>query len=167
MTTTGDRRGGELGGIGKWLQGDAVAEGLKLFDRSCFGGVRSVRGVVVGAGVAVEVTVGEQVPGGDDHGVFDGDDGAHGSAAGGDAFVFGGEVGVLRAGRRECGDAEDTFEVAVTRPVLLDLTRPADSLDPGDNPAQDARCPAEGNTLISPPVSAMNTSATMRENPEC
>ena len=63
-------------------------------------------GVVVGAGVAVEVAVGEQVPGGDDHGVFDSDDGAHGSAAGGDAFVFGGEVGVLRACRRECGDSE-------------------------------------------------------------
>src|SRR5437868_1131124 len=45
--------------------------------------------------------------------------------------------------------------------VLVDFTRPADSLDPGETPAQDASWPAVGNTLMSPPVSAMNTSAVL------
>src|SRR4051812_42613178 len=49
--------------------------------------------------------------------------------------------------------------------VLVDLIRPADSLQPGETPAQDARCPALGNTLMSAPVSAMNTSAVLVENP--
>lgn len=112
---------GELGGIGERFEGDAVAEGLELFDRSCFCRCRLACGVVVGAGVAVEVAVGEQVPGGDDHGVFGGDDGAHGSAAGGDAFVLGREVGVLRASCRERGDAEVSFEVAVSGAGLAGL----------------------------------------------
>ena len=109
---------GELGGFGEWFEGDAVAQGVELADCSGFGGGGLACGVVVGAGVAVELAVGEQVPGGDDHGVFDGDNGAHGSAPGGDAFVFGREVGVLRACRRERGDAEDAFEVAVAGPGL-------------------------------------------------
>src|SRR5215217_4065368 len=49
--------------------------------------------------------------------------------------------------------------------VLVDLIRPADSLDPGETPAQEANCPALANTLMSPPVSAMNTSAVLVENP--
>ena len=40
--------------------------------------------------------------------------------------------------------------------VLVDLIRPADWLEPGETPAQEARCPAVGNTLMSAPVSAMN-----------
>src|SRR3954447_1446690 len=49
--------------------------------------------------------------------------------------------------------------------VFVDLTRPADSLQPGETPAQDAKWSALGNTLMSPPVSAMNTSAVLVENP--
>ena len=56
---------GELRGIGEWFEGDAEAQGLGVVGSACFGG-------------------------GDDHGVFDGDDGTHGSASGGDAFVLGG-----------------------------------------------------------------------------
>src|SRR5687768_14907986 len=44
--------------------------------------------------------------------------------------------------------------------VLLDFTRPADSLLPGAVPAQDDRWPAVGNTVMSAPVSAMMISAT-------
>jgi hypothetical protein len=33
--------------------------------------------------------------------------------------------------------------------VTVDLCLPADSLDPGDTPHHDARCPAVGNTLMS------------------
>src|SRR5664279_6271578 len=49
--------------------------------------------------------------------------------------------------------------------VLVDFTLPADSLEPGAVPAQEARCPAVGNTRMSPPVSARNTSATVVEIP--
>jgi hypothetical protein len=49
--------------------------------------------------------------------------------------------------------------------VVVDFTEHADSLDPGETLAQDARCPAERNTLMSPPVSATNTSALSLENP--
>src|SRR4051812_19447035 len=49
--------------------------------------------------------------------------------------------------------------------VFVDLIRPADSLEPGETPAQEAKCPALGNTLMSPPVSAINTSAVLVENP--
>src|SRR6476659_45191 len=42
--------------------------------------------------------------------------------------------------------------------VLVDFTLPADSFDPGQTPHHDARCCAVGKTLISAPVSAMNTS---------
>src|SRR6266851_2310147 len=44
--------------------------------------------------------------------------------------------------------------------VWADLTRPADSLLPGQVPAQDARCPAVGNRVMSAPVSAMIMPAT-------
>jgi hypothetical protein len=49
--------------------------------------------------------------------------------------------------------------------VFFDFTLPADSLDPGAVPAQEARCPAVGNTVVSAPVSARNTSATVLEKP--
>lgn len=43
--------------------------------------------------------------------------------------------------------------------VVLDFTLPADSLFPGVVPAQEARCLAVGNRLMSAPVSATITSA--------
>ena len=61
------------------------------------------------------------------------------------------------------GDAEGAFEVAVAGAGL-------GGFDPCrrirwtrvPSPAQEARCPAVGNTLMSAPVSARNTSAMMR-----
>jgi hypothetical protein len=38
--------------------------------------------------------------------VFDGDDCPHRSASGRDAFLFGGEIGVLRPRSRPCSDPE-------------------------------------------------------------
>src|SRR5215212_9403652 len=46
--------------------------------------------------------------------------------------------------------------------VLPERRLPADSWLPGHVPAQDARGLAEGQTLMSPPVSAMITSAARR-----
>ena len=45
------------------------------------------------------------------------------------------------------------------------LTLPADSFIPGHTPAQDARWPAVGKIVMSAPVSAMITSATVCEMP--
>ena len=44
-----------LGGVGAGLECDVVSEGLELFDGSGFGFCGVVSGVVVGAGVLVEV----------------------------------------------------------------------------------------------------------------
>src|SRR6266568_4543669 len=49
--------------------------------------------------------------------------------------------------------------------ILVDLIFPADSLAPGDRPAQETSSAAVGNMLISAPVSAMNTSATFVAQP--
>ena len=43
--------------------------------------------------------------------------------------------------------------------------RPADSLWPGQTPAQDARCAAVGNRDMSAPVSAMTISAMTWDTP--
>ena len=83
--------GYRLGGLGVCLccvgffEGDAVAECFELADGVGFGVFGAALGVVVGSGVAVELAVDEHVSGGCDHGVFDGDDGLHRSAACGDA----------------------------------------------------------------------------------
>ena len=49
--------------------------------------------------------------------------------------------------------------------VLPERRLPADSSLPGHTPAQEARCLAVGNALMSPPVSAMITSAVRRWMP--
>src|SRR5664280_1176911 len=49
--------------------------------------------------------------------------------------------------------------------VVVDLTRPADSLLPGHTPAQEARCFGLGNTVMSAPVSATTTSAVCCPTP--
>src|SRR4051812_39196647 len=49
--------------------------------------------------------------------------------------------------------------------TLAGLTRPADSLEPGDSPAQEKSRPGVSNRVMSAPVSAMITSATRVETP--
>lgn len=49
--------------------------------------------------------------------------------------------------------------------VRPDLFTPADSFCPGQTPIQEARCWAEANWSMSPPVSAMMTSAASRPTP--
>lgn len=84
-----------LSGFCERREGDGVSEGFELADGAgChFGG--GPAGEVVGSWVPVELSGGEHVPGGGEHGVFDGDEGFGGSAPGGDAPVFGREVGVV------------------------------------------------------------------------
>lgn len=49
--------------------------------------------------------------------------------------------------------------------VWEDFTRPADSLDPGLTPAQEASRPGVSNRDMSAPVSVTITSATVVETP--
>src|SRR5664279_4518443 len=99
-------------GCGQRVEGDVVAELSQLVQGALFGLVGVASGVVVPAEVGVGDVGGEHVPDRGEQGVFDGDEGFHRAAAGGDASVAGGESGVLFAsGDAECGDAEGAFEV--------------------------------------------------------
>src|SRR4051812_38060213 len=49
--------------------------------------------------------------------------------------------------------------------VLPERRLPADTSLPGRMPAQEARCLADGNVVMSPPVSATITSAARRPTP--
>src|SRR3954454_17342215 len=64
-------------------------------------------------GVGVTFAVREHVPDGCEDGMFEGHGGFHGSAAGGDAPVFCGQVGVLAPGSGQGCDAQGAFEVIV------------------------------------------------------
>ena len=61
--------------------------------------------------------------------------------------------------------AEDPGEVPVPWPVAVAFFLPADSLTPGANFAQEARCPAVGNRVMSVPISAMMIAAATRPMP--
>ena len=65
--TTGDAAvidfGVWLSGLGDRLDGDGVSEGFELSDGAGLGSGRVAAGVVIGAGIAVELTVLEHVPG--------------------------------------------------------------------------------------------------------
>src|SRR6185312_14616720 len=121
-----DRDGGcSVQGLrGGWFEGDGVSEGLELAYGVGLDGAGPTGGEVVRAGISVEVTVGEHAVRGHDHRPFNGDKGFHRSPMRADAAVFGGEVGVPGSCRREGGDAESAFEVAVAGAGLVDLTRP-------------------------------------------
>ena len=76
------------------LEGDGVSECFELFDGVSHRLSRVVSGVAVRPGFAVERAVGEHVPRGDDHCVFDGDEGIH-RATSGQPAVLRGEVGLF------------------------------------------------------------------------
>ena len=80
---------------GCFSDGDVVAEGFELADGAGPGLGRVAPGEVVGAEVAVELAGGEHVPGRDEYGVFECDDGFDPAAAGGKTLVFGGQVRVF------------------------------------------------------------------------
>src|SRR5215472_12472274 len=104
-------------GSGGGLEGDGVAEGFELADvvaLAAFG--VDAAGVVAGPEVAeLGVGVGEQVPGDDQDGAADGDDGALGAAAAGDAPVSFAEEGVGLGGSGG-GVAQDGGQVGVAVP---------------------------------------------------
>lgn len=95
-----------LRGVGEGLEADSVAEGLELADRACLGFGGDTSSEVVGAGVTVEVAVGEHVPGRDEYGMLHGNKCFHRTPAGGVAPVFGREIGFLRAGRGQFQEPE-------------------------------------------------------------
>ena len=79
-----------VGGSGGGLEGDGVAEGFELADVVALAAFGVDAGGVVAGSEVVEagVGVGEQVPGDDQDGAAEGDDGAFGAAAPGDAPVL-------------------------------------------------------------------------------
>ena len=89
-----------------------------------------------------------------------GDVGLLRSSARGDAAVAGTQIGARVLGSGHGGRAERALQVGCRR-VRVDLTRPADSLLPGQVPAHEAKCPAVGKRVMSAPVSA-TTLATIK-----
>ena len=152
--------------ICQWRDSHGVAEGFELADGAGLGFRGLALRLVFRAEFAVERTVGEHVPRGDDEGMLDGDESAHRSAPGFDPLVFGGEERVLRAGCRHRRNPKRTFEIRITGACLRRFYRGQQiRWSQVRLLAQDAKWPALGNTLISRPVSAMNTSAVLLENP--
>src|SRR5579885_404214 len=81
------------------LEGDVVSEPFELSDESASEAFGVVAGVVVTAEFAVELAGCEHVPAGAEDRVFDGAERATVAAAGSQALVAGGEVGVGATGR--------------------------------------------------------------------
>ena len=75
-------------------------------------------GVVVAAGVVVELAVGEHVPDGCEDGVRDGGDGSVVPAASAGALVLGGQVGVLGLAGGEPGLGQGRSEPLLPLPVF-------------------------------------------------
>jgi hypothetical protein len=61
---------------------------------------------------------------------------------------------LIAPGGGQRGGAQSGFAVFVAGRMWADLIRPADSLDPGQTPAQDARRPGVSNTLRLPETNA-------------
>lgn len=78
-------------------EADIVTEGFELPDGPGFGLFRFPFQVEVRAGIRVNLTVGEHVPGRGQDDVFDGDDGFDLAAPQCDQFVFDAEVSVFAA----------------------------------------------------------------------
>jgi hypothetical protein len=116
-------------------------------DRACFGRREDTAGEVVGAGITLELGVGEHVPARDEYGMLHGDK-CFSSDHGGRRYA-----GYLAERQvpfeRDAASAPRAF-FAYRFPgrVFVDFTRPADSLQPGAVPAHDARCAAVGNTIM-------------------
>lgn len=106
--------------------------------------------------------VGEHVPdrGGDP--VFDGDQGPEWAATGGQPFVADLQVGVLGPLRAEGGESEGTFEIRVAGADLGVLGAAGGLVVAGADIGPGREVPGGGNRVMSPPVSAMITSATAR-----
>jgi hypothetical protein len=77
-----------------WREADLVAEGFELADGPALGLVWIAPEVVVGAGVGVDLAVGEHVTCCGENDVFNRDEGFFGTPAGSDPSVFLGEEGV-------------------------------------------------------------------------
>ena len=115
--------------------------------------------------VAAEVLVGllsvQDVEGGHQDRVGDGDGGLGGAAASAKASVLGGQVGIAGAGGGLCGlgemGAKPLGSLAGGAGAAF-----AGGLVVGQRPAQLARCLAVGNMVMSIPISATIVSAVRR-----
>lgn len=154
-------------GSGGGFEGDLVAEGLEFADVVMLLAVEVDPGVVVvGSEVAkVGVVVAEQVPGDDQDGSADRDNGSFLAASTRDPAVPLAQEGI-GAPRVDSGVAQNPRQVAVPCPVApLPFLRPADSLTPGAYLAQDERWAGVGKRVMSTPISAMITAAAVAPIP--
>jgi hypothetical protein len=128
-------------GVGKWFDGDLVAERFELSDGACLGLGGNAPGEVIRPGFAIELTVGEHVPRGNDHRVFDGYQRSHRPAPHGDTPVLRPEVGFLPPNDRQCSDAQRALEVRVPGPGLRRLDPARRLVGSGREPAPRRQMP--------------------------
>jgi hypothetical protein len=128
------------------------------------GGLGVSLGEVVRAQVVVVRVSGEHVPDSGQDGVLEGHDGFLFAQSRGQPSVTGCQVGVFAAGGHGCG-AQRPAEPPVAVSGVAGFVFPADSCCPGHTPVQEARCPAVAKRVMSPPVSAMITSAVRWPTP--
>src|SRR3954470_13092877 len=153
-----------LGSSRGWLECDVVSEGFELGDEA-LGVAFGVALEVVAAEVVVGLAGAEHVPVGDQHRVFDGAERAAVGDAGLEALVLGGEVAAFAADRRQGGFFERDAEPFGALAGAPGAAFAGELVVAGQRPAQLARCPAVGNTLMSMPISATMTSAVRRATP--
>jgi hypothetical protein len=83
-----------------------------------------------------------------------------------DLSMVGDQMGALRASRGLGGFGEGDPQPHRAMAGGAGPPLPPEELLPGQIPAHDTRWPTEGNTLMSGPTSAMNTSAPGVRHPE-
>ena len=111
VTRSGAYRPRLLCGFGEGFESDFVAQTLQLLDGFALGSGGLVLCVVFGAGIAVESTVDQHVPGIGEHFVFDADQGDQGGQRVASGFV------AALLNRSSAGDASvaDAVEVFLLR----------------------------------------------------
>jgi hypothetical protein len=82
-----------------------------------------------------------------------------------EALVLGGEVGALAADRGQRGFFKGDAQPLAAFAGASERRLPADRSLPGQRPAQEARWPAVGKTLMSMPISAISTLAVRAATP--
>ncbi|SRR6266852_2761563 len=142
-------------GIRARLQIDLVAQAFESAHEVLLDHLPIVLIEVVATQVLIRPAVTQQVLDDDQDTMTDCNGSALGSASCGDATILRGQIGVLAMSGGVGGLDQEPTGVGIAGCRVLPLKRlPALSWLPGQMPTQEARCLAEGNWLISTPVSA-------------
>src|SRR3989441_12649516 len=144
---------------------DGKAEIVKARDQALgeLGLVAAIE--VVGTEVTVIDAVFEHVVGGGQHGGGDGEDGLLGASPALDSQELSPEVGVLFRAADHAACTSVVFSQGLLDRVRFERRLPALSWSRGQRPAQETRWPAVGKWVISKPISATMTRATVSLTP--